>query len=128
MSVRAAGVLHVRVRNGRKRYRFWDGMADRYVTEECSRTQALNFIKHEALKEIERLAEVEIAAAEQRGTADTRYSDPIDLASPWRTERCPKHHEIHHDFEIGGSGPGCRRCGSTSEAAIHLPCKLGRSR
>jgi len=131
-AVRAAGVLHVRVRNGRKRYRFWSGLAERYVTEECSRTQALSFIKHAALKEIERLAEIEISSAEQRGTADG-YSDSVDLAAPWRAERCPKHGEVHHEFVTGGfdgkpDRPLCRRCGSPPEAVIHLPCTLGRSR
>lgn len=135
MSVRAAGVLHVRVRNGRKRYRFWSGVSECYVTNECSRTQALNFIRAEALREIERLAEFEIAAAEERGTADRTHSDPVDLSGPWRRGRCPKHGEVHHEFAPGGSATAfttatdlhCKVCGSGPEHKIHAACDGGKT-
>jgi len=113
------GVLHMRIRNGKKRYRFWSGVVDAYITEECSKVQALNFMRAEALKEVERQAKVAFEQADENGAAG--WGDTADIKGPWAQEICRKHGVFHHKYQDGFNVDRCGECGESAADESHHP-------
>jgi hypothetical protein len=118
-----SGVLHMRIRKGRKVYRFWSGAVDAYLTKECSKQQALNFMLQEAAEEAKRQAKLAFERADTYGTACRLPDTSVVLGGPWRRERCSVHDVVHHDFLDGMLRALCRRCGEPPEALTHQATK-----
>lgn len=124
----SVGVVHSRIRNGKRVYRLWFGTLDRYGTKEMTREEAAA----QLLADAQHTIELDIADALRRadgcGTSGRGYlAEPGD---PWTPERCRACGAFHHAFkERWTSDAKCARCGESETSIAHAPpCPEGLPR
>jgi hypothetical protein len=110
------GILHMRVRNGRKRYRVFSATSNAYVTSECSEQQARRYMLDEAVKQAQREIDQAVTNANARGTS-LPFANGYDLAAPWLGEDRPQIQQ--HSFEPMRGGLRCSWCGDMENATVH---------
>jgi len=108
-------VVHMRMLNGRKRYRVFNAIAEEYITEEYSEQQMRRYMLCEIMKNVQDEIDGAISGANTSSTS----------VGPWQTERCRKHGVCHHDFRPGphlafmGVPSRCLTCGREEDTAAH---------
>lgn len=120
MTIPLPGVVHMRVRNGRKRYRVFIVHENAYATSECSEQQLRRYLLDEGVKLVQRSIETAVSTANIKGSS-LPFANISPLDGPWPCEE--RSQSMRHEFTPMTGGARCSRCGNMESAAVHARAK-----
>lgn len=86
MNIHDIGIVHVRVRNGRKKFRLHASPSsgqNGYISNECSEQQMRRFLIDQAMQIVTREIDQALRDASAKGSSIIS-AVPIDLTGPWK--------------------------------------------